>query len=124
MINYRDFINEVCDFMTARANEKEKANRKGIQDSEVTGFVHGVRWCVMLIKNNIELLELVEKDKKQLNDFEEVVDFFNDIMETLYRISLGESKDNVRFARSVVYKVFSRRYKIKEIERSLKDEKK
>jgi hypothetical protein len=122
MINYRDFINEVCDFMTARANEKEKANRKGIQDSEVTGFVHGVRWCVMLIKNNIQLLELVEKDKKQLNDFEEVVDFFNDIMDTLYQLAFpfGESKDNVRFARSVVYKVFSRRYKIKEIERNEK----
>lgn len=56
--------------------------------------------------------------EKQGNGFNEVLDFFNDIMHTIYVASLGESKDNVRFARSIVYKVFARRYKIKEIERN------
>lgn len=58
--------------------------------------------------------------EKQPNAFAEVVDFFNDIMDTLYSIAFpfGESPDKVRFARSVVYKVFSRRYKIKEIEKN------
>lgn len=52
------------------------------------------------------------------NNFAEVVDFFNDIMHTIDVAALGESKDNVRFARSIVYKVFARRYKIKELERN------
>lgn len=52
------------------------------------------------------------------NNFAEVVDFFNDIMHTIDVTSFGESKDSVRFARSIVYKVFARRYKIKELERN------
>ena len=56
--------------------------------------------------------------EKQENNFYEIVDFFNDIMHTIDVAALGESKDNVRFARSIVYKVFARRYKIKELERN------
>ena len=56
------------------------------------------------------------------NDFKEVVDFFNDIMDTLYK-ELGAydvSTESIRYARNVVYDVFSRRYKIKEMERNEK----
>ena len=65
MINYSDFIDEVCEFMTDKANQKEKRNRKGFCDHEVIGFVHGVRWCVSVIKNNKNLLEYIEKEKIQ-----------------------------------------------------------
>ena len=54
----------------------------------------------------------------QENNFYEIVDFFNDIMHTIDVAAFGESKDNVRFARSIVYKVFARRYNIKELERN------
>lgn len=56
--------------------------------------------------------------EKQENNFAEVLDFFYDIMHSIDSAALGESKDNVRFARSIVYKVFARRYKIKELERN------
>lgn len=56
-------------------------------------------------------------DKK--NNFEEVVDFFNDIMKTLYKDfnDYKVSSESVIYARNRVYDVFSRRYKIKEIEK-------
>lgn len=68
----------------------------------------------------IEALDIAIKALEQPNNFEEVVNFFNDIMDTLYHLGFpfGESPDKVRFARSVVYKVFSKRYKIKEIEKN------
>lgn len=72
----------------------------------------------------IEALDIAIKALDQShNNFEEVVDFFNDIMDTLCHLGFpfGESPDKVRFARSVVYKVFSRRYKIKEIEKNEND---
>lgn len=54
-----------------------------------------------------------------MNNFEEVVDFFNDIMETLYKdySRYDVSSESVIYARNRVYDVFSRRYKIKEIEK-------
>ena len=56
--------------------------------------------------------------EKQENNFNEVVDFFNDIMDTFYKeLSFYDvSNEGVRYARNVVYDVFSRRYRIKEIE--------
>lgn len=56
--------------------------------------------------------------EKQENNFNEVVDFFNDIMDTFYKeLSFYDvSNESVRYARNVVYDVFSRRYRIKEIE--------
>lgn len=52
------------------------------------------------------------------NEFKEVVDFFNDIMESLHEdLKLYSiSTESVIYARNRVYDVFSRRYKIKEIE--------
>lgn len=75
------------------------------------------------IGEQIEALEIaIQILEHPKNDFAEVVDFFNDIMDTLYctAFPFGESPDSVRFARSIVYKVFSKRYKIKEIERNEK----
>ena len=57
-----------------------------------------------------------------MNDFEEVVDFFNDIMDTLYKdleAYYNISTESVRYARNRVYDVFSRRYRIKEIESNI-----
>lgn len=65
MIDYAKFIDEVCEFMTVRANQKERENRKGVCDHEVIGFVHGVRWCVSVIKNNKNLLEYVNKENER-----------------------------------------------------------
>ena len=58
-----------------------------------------------------------------MNDFEEVVDFFNDIMDCLYNASddYCVSTESILFARNAVYNVFSRRYKIKEIVRNEKN---
>lgn len=52
------------------------------------------------------------------NEFKEVVNFFNDIMESLHGdLKLySVSTESVIYARNRVYDVFSRRYKIKEIE--------
>ncbi len=50
-----DFIDDICEYMTNKANQKEKSNRKGLCEHETIGFVHGVRWCVMLIKNMIKI---------------------------------------------------------------------
>ena len=75
------------------------------------------------IMRRIDAFDIAIKSlEQQTKGFAEVVDFFNDIMDTLYHLGFpfGESPDKVRFARSVVYKVFSRRYKIKEIERNEK----
>ena len=56
--------------------------------------------------------------QKQENNFNEVVDFFNDIMDTFYKelSAYDVSSESVRYARNIVYDVFSRRYRIKEIE--------
>ena len=66
-----------------------------------------------------EALEMASKAlEQQTKGFVEIVDFFNDIMDTfLKELSLYDvSNESVRYARNVVYDVFSRRYKIKEIE--------
>ncbi len=53
---FETFINDVCDFMTARANEKERRNKEGYGYHENVGFVHGIRWCVSCIKSNLNML--------------------------------------------------------------------
>lgn len=73
--------------------------------------------------DDIEAFDIAIKALEQPNNFAEVVDFFNDIMETLnkdfndYKVSC----ESVIYARNRVYDVFSRRYKIKEIERDGKE---
>ena len=74
------------------------------------------------VMRRIDAFDIAVKSlEQQTKGFAEIVDFFNDIMHTIDVAALGESKDNVRFARSIVYKVFARRYKIKEIERNGKN---
>lgn len=57
-------------------------------------------------------------------NFKEVVDFFNDIMESLHEdLKLYSiSTESVTYARNRVYDIFSRRYRIKEIEINGKSE--
>ena len=63
---FETFINDLCDFMTARANYKEEINRKGFCDTETVGFVNGIRWCVSCIKSNLNMLnnlmEVMDKE--------------------------------------------------------------
>lgn len=56
-----------------------------------------------------------------MNNFEEVVDFFNDIMDTLQKdlSAYNVSNESVIYARNRVYDVFSRRYRIKELESNI-----
>ena len=71
------------------------------------------------IMKRIEAFDIAIKAlQQQQNNFNEVVDFFNDIMNTFHKeLSLYDvSNESVRYARNVVYDVFSRRYRIKEIE--------
>ena len=63
--DYKEFINDVCDFMTRTANFKEEINKRGVCDHEKIGFVHGIRWCVSCIKSNFNLLEGVNKNENE-----------------------------------------------------------
>ena len=58
-----------------------------------------------------------------MDNFKEVVDFFNDIMDSLYEDFkvYYVSNESIIYARNKVYEVFSRRYKIKELERNEDD---
>lgn len=76
------------------------------------------RWFFTDVNEAFGIAIKALQKQQQENNFYEVLDFFNDIMHTIDVAALGESKDNVRFARSIVYKVFARRYKIKELERN------
>lgn len=69
----------------------------------------------------LEALDIAIKALEQSNNFEEVVDFFNDIMDTLYKdfAPYNISTESVRYARNRVYDVFSRRYRIKELESNI-----
>lgn len=58
--NYEIFMDDVCDFMTERANQKEKENRKGFCDMGILGFVRGIRWSVSVIKSNLNLFKGVK----------------------------------------------------------------
>lgn len=60
-IDFMIYINGLCDYMTVKANEKERRNKEGYCDHETVGFVHGIRWCVSVIKSNLNYLE--EKNK-------------------------------------------------------------
>ena len=66
--DFEVFINDICDFMTARANYKEEINKKGICDHETIGFVHGIRWSVSCIKSNLnilnDLMEVLRNENK------------------------------------------------------------
>ena len=69
-----------------------------------------------------EALEMgIKALEKQENNFNEVVDFFNDIMDTLYKdlAAYDISTESIRYARNRVYDVFSRRYRIKELESNI-----
>lgn len=71
--------------------------------------------------DDIEAFDMgIKALEKQDNNFNEVVDFFNDIMDTLAKdyIRYNSSSKSVIYARNRVYDVFSRRYKIKELERN------
>lgn len=73
------------------------------------------------IMRRIEAFDIAVKSLEQeTKGFAEVVDFFNDIMETLHKDlnCYSISTESVVYARNRVYDVFSRRYKIKEIKRN------
>lgn len=76
------------------------------------------------IMRRIEAFDIAVKSlEQQTKGFAEVVDFFNDIMKTLYKDfnDYKVSSESVIYARNRVYDVFSRRYKIKEIEKDGKE---
>lgn len=54
-----------------------------------------------------------------MDNFEEVVDFFNDIMDALKDLYTDSyyNKEALLAARNEVYNVFKERYKVKEIEK-------
>lgn len=71
------------------------------------------------IMKRIEAFDIAIKAlQQQQNNFAEVVDFFNDLMDSFYHqlAAYDVSSESVRYARNVIYDVFSRRYRIKEIE--------
>lgn len=44
-------IDNICRYITIRANKMEIHNRNGICDYGVIGFVRGLRWCVSFLKS-------------------------------------------------------------------------
>ena len=73
------------------------------------------------IMKRIEAFDMgIKALEQQENYLNEVVEFFNDIMESIHKdLNLYSiSTESVIYARNRVYDVFSRRYKIKEIERN------
>ena len=76
------------------------------------------------IMKRIDAFDIAVKSlEQQTKGFAEVVDFFNDIMETLQKDfnDYHVSSKSIAYARNRVYDVFSRRYKIKEIEKDGKE---
>lgn len=76
------------------------------------------------IMKRIEAFDIAVKSlEQQTKGFTEVVDFFNDMMESLHEdLKLySVSTESVIYARNRIYDVFSRRYKIKEIEKDGKE---
>lgn len=73
------------------------------------------------IMRRIDAFDIAVKSlEQQTKSFAEVVDFFNDIMDTLSKDFnvYYVSNESIIYARNRVYDVFSRRYKIKEIGRN------